>query len=134
MCKLFQDIRYSFRMMMKNPGFTGVAVLTLAVGIGANTVIFCVAKGLMYPPLPYRDAGGILSLFEAHPVRGGFGTSIPDYFDWKEQNHVFQQLFCVSAPVHHRFWNSRFDLRPGRDYSAAVRMHSGFPARQAWAE
>ena len=93
---LFQDVRYSIRMMLKNPGFTGAAVLTLAVGIGANTVIFCVAKGLMYPPLPYRDAGAILNLFESHLAHGGFGSSIPDYLDWKEQNHVFEQMAAVS--------------------------------------
>ena len=59
---LFQDIRYSIRMLLKNPGFTVVAVMTLAVVIGANSIVFCVAKSLMFPPLPYRDAGRILRL------------------------------------------------------------------------
>lgn len=93
---LLQDMRYSVRMLFKNPGFTAVAVLTLAVGIGANTVIFCVAKSLMFPPLPYRDASGILSLIQSHRVSGGFAASIPDFIDWKAQNSVFAQLAASS--------------------------------------
>jgi putative ABC transport system permease protein len=93
---LFQDIRYSIRMLWKNPSFTVVAVMTLAVGIGANTIIFCVAKSMMFPPMPYRDAGTILRLVQSHRVNGGFASSIPDFLDWKAQNHVFAQMAAVS--------------------------------------
>jgi putative ABC transport system permease protein len=93
---LLQDIRYSIRVLLKNPGFTIVAILTLAVGIGANSIIFCVAKSLMFPPLPFRDAGGILRLTQAHRESGGFASSIPDFLDWKAQNHVFSQMAAVS--------------------------------------
>jgi len=93
---LLQDIRYSIRMLSKNPGFTVVAVMTLAVGIGANSIIFCVAKSLMFPPLPFRDAGRILRLTQSHRQSGGFASSIPDFLDWKAQNHVFSQMAAVS--------------------------------------
>jgi putative ABC transport system permease protein len=96
MLALFQDLRYSLRLLVKNPGFAAAAVATLAVGIGANTVIFCVARSLLFPPLPYRDAGGIFNVIEIHRERGGFASSIPDFLDWKSQNHVFSQLAAVS--------------------------------------
>jgi len=93
---LFQDIRYSLRMLLKNPGFTVVAVMTLAVVIGANSIVFCVAKSLMFPPLPYRDAGRILRLTQSHRETGGFASSIPDFLDWKARNDVFSQMAAVS--------------------------------------
>ncbi len=93
---LLQDIRYSIRMLWHSPGFTATAVATLAVGIGANTVIFSVAGGLLFPPMPYRDAGAILALTQVHRQTGGFASSIPDFIDWKGQNHVFAQLAAVS--------------------------------------
>jgi putative ABC transport system permease protein len=96
MLTLVHDIRYSLRLLWKNPGFTVAAVATLAVGIGANTVIFCVARSLLFPPMPYRDPGGIVNLIQSHRQNGGFASSIPDFLDWKVQNHVFSQLAAVS--------------------------------------
>jgi hypothetical protein len=93
---LFQDIRYGVRLLLKAPGTSVVAVLTLAVVIGANSIVFCVAKSLMFPPLPFRDAGRILRLTEYHRETGGFASSIPDYLDWKAQNDVFSQMSAVS--------------------------------------
>jgi len=93
---LFQDIRYSIRLLVKNPGFTVVAVMTLAVVIGANSIVFCVAKSLMFPPLPFRESGRILRLTESHRETGGFASSIPDFLDWKAQNDVFSQMAAVS--------------------------------------
>ena len=67
---MLHDIRFAFRVLRKNPGFAAVAVFTLAVGIGANAVIFCVARSLMLPSLPFRDAAEILHLHQEHRVSG----------------------------------------------------------------
>ncbi len=93
---LFQDIRYSVRLMVKAPGPAVVAVVTLAIVIGANSIVFCVARSLMFPPLPYRDAGTILRLTESHRETGGFASSIPDFLDWKAQSDAFSQMAAVS--------------------------------------
>ena len=88
---LLQDIRFAFRMLRKSPGFTAVAVLTLALGIGANTAIFSVINGVLLRPLPYANPGGLISVQEAG--RGvGNSVSYPDFFDWQSQNHVFSGM------------------------------------------
>ena len=90
-----QDLRYGLRMMVKNPGFTGVAVLTLALGIGANTLIFSVVNAAILHPLPFREASRLVTLWATSPTVGfsGSGTlSDPDYVEWKKQNHVFSEI------------------------------------------
>jgi putative ABC transport system permease protein len=79
---VFQDLRYGLRTLVKNPGFALVAVITLALGIGANTAIFSVVYGVLLKPLPYRDAGRIVIA----------NISPPDFRDVKESNQVFDRM------------------------------------------
>jgi putative ABC transport system permease protein len=87
-----QDLRYSVRMLLKNPGVTTVAVLTLALGIGANTAIFSVVNAVMLRPLPYRNPERLVSLWENVPVHGKWRVTPANFFDWKKQNTSFARM------------------------------------------
>ncbi|MEO8125564.1 MAG: ABC transporter permease [Bryobacteraceae bacterium] len=90
--EFFQDLRYGARTLRKNLAFTAVAVLALALGIGANTAMFSVAYGLLLRPLPYGDADRVALVFMNYfPRDFVFGTlCIRDYLTWKENNHAFE--------------------------------------------
>jgi predicted permease len=91
---LLQDIRFGLRMLRKNPGFTAVAVLTLALGIGATTSIFSVVDSILLRPLPFRDPSRIMVLYESIPKigPGGIPVSAPDVAHFRELNKVFEDL------------------------------------------
>jgi predicted permease len=92
-----QDARYAFRMLRKNPGFTAVAVLTLALGVGANTAIFSVVYAVLLKPLPYANPNQLVSAFQANTLDGvpETGTSYPNFEEWRAQNHVFSELATI---------------------------------------
>ncbi|MGH9709650.1 MAG: ABC transporter permease, partial [Candidatus Acidiferrales bacterium] len=92
---LGQDLRFAFRMFAKNPGFTAVAILTLALGIGANTAIFSFVYGVLLQPLPYQDPSRIIVLNETNPKVGIVSVSYPNFRDWREQSHDFSQMAAV---------------------------------------
>src|SRR5262245_38860319 len=91
---IMNDLRFAFRQLLKNPGFSAVAVLTLALGIGANTAIFSIINALLLRPLPYPDPDRLVTLWERSPSRGieQERVSGPNYLDWRAQNTVFAEL------------------------------------------
>ncbi|MDQ3258103.1 MAG: ABC transporter permease, partial [Acidobacteriota bacterium] len=88
---LWQDLRYGVRMLAKKPGFTAIAVLTLALGIGANTAIFSVVDAVMLRPLPFRDPERLVVVQQAKEGETG-GVSYPNLLDWREGNTVFESI------------------------------------------
>jgi predicted permease len=94
MTHLFQDLRYGLRMLRASPGFTLAAVLTLALGIGANSAIFSVINGLMLRPLPYPDSEQLVYVYNTYPKMNleYAGTSIPDYLDRRDRAEALADL------------------------------------------
>ena len=95
---LIQDFRYGARMLLKNPGFTVVAVLALALGIGANSAIFSVVNTVLLRPLPYQDPDGLVMVWE-DDTKGGYPRNTPaaaNYVDWRDQNQVFEGMAAIA--------------------------------------
>jgi putative ABC transport system permease protein len=90
--EFWQDLRYGARTLMKNPGFTLIAVITLALGIGANTAIFSVVNGVLFESLPYPDADRLVVVTEETQAAPGLSVAYPDYLDWKARQSVFENL------------------------------------------
>ncbi len=94
---LLQDVRYGLRTLRKNPGFAAVAVLTLALGIAANTTIFSVVNGWMLRPPSIKNPARVVVILTTNPVKGGWGwdrnpVSAPDFVAWREQSHAFEGM------------------------------------------
>ena len=91
---LWQDLRYGARMLLKKPGFTLIAMITLALGIGANTAIFSVVNAVLLRPLPYEEAERLVVLYETNPQLGrdDIDVSYPNFADWRAQSQSFEHL------------------------------------------
>ncbi len=89
---VWQDLRYGLRMLASNVGFTIVAVLTLTLGIGANTAIFSVINGVLLQPLPYQDPNQLMILSEKTPEFDNMSISYPNLQDWQKENRSFSTL------------------------------------------
>ena len=92
MTGLAQDIRYALRQLHKSPGFATVTVVTLALGIGANTAIFSVVNAVLLNPLPFRDANRIVSMFEETQNFPKGSISYPNFLDWQRDNRSFEAM------------------------------------------
>ena len=98
---LLQDLRYGIRTLAKNPGFTIVAVFTLALGIGANTAIFSVVDAVLLRPLPYPEPARLFTVYQTLPENPAqnTGVSYPNYVDWTQQNEAFESIAAVRGNV-----------------------------------
>jgi len=101
MAAMWQDLRYAIRGLGQRPAFAAVATLTLALGIGATTVIFSAIDGILIEPFPYRDAGRLTTFYihdSSRPptITGRSGFTMPEFMDYRAQNHVFEDLMGTS--------------------------------------
>ncbi len=116
---LLKDIRYGIRGLLKRPAFTAIAVITLALGIGANTAIFSVVNAVLLRPLPFHDPGKLVTLWERNPKQG-YEENAPaagNFVDWRDQNRVFKQM-AIYAPS--KKFNLALEDQPENITGAAV--------------
>ena len=97
MATLWQDLRYGARMMTKNPGFTLVAVFTLALGVGANSAIFSVVNAVLLRPMRFKDPERLVFIWEKLPQGGTGSVSVPNLTDWREQNDVMAGIAAYTS-------------------------------------
>ena len=103
MHRIFQDFRYSARLLAKNKVFAAVAVLTLALGIGASTAIFSVVYGVLLRPLPYPAAERLVWLGESDPKAEGISVTWVNYQHWRKENHSFEEMAGFAVMAQHLF-------------------------------
>jgi putative ABC transport system permease protein len=91
---LWQDVRYGARSLRRSPGFTAVAAITLALGVGANTAIFTVVNAVMLRPLPFAEPNRLVRFWESNPEKGWptFSVSHPTFLDWRNQSRSFERM------------------------------------------
>jgi predicted permease len=95
-----QDLRYALRTLRRSPGFTAVAVLTLALGIGANTAIFSMFEGVVLAPLPYREAERLVTVWYSISVNPRVYPSAPDFRDWRRNARSFEKMGAIGGRAH----------------------------------
>ncbi len=119
--QLAQDIRYALRGMYRSPGFTTTALLSLALGIGANTAIFTVVNAVLLKPLPFPEPGRIVQLWETKPAKGTTRNVINpfNFLDWQERTRSFEAMAAVQPTT--------TNLTGGGDPQAVEGMEVGQP-------
>lgn len=95
MTNFLQDVRYGLRVLLKNPGFTAIAVLTLALGIGANTALFSVVNGVLLNPLPFPEPDRLVAVYEKTADFEQSSITYPNFLDWQKDSHSFSALGAV---------------------------------------
>src|SRR5260221_4824193 len=92
MMSFLQDVRFGLRVLAKNPGFTAIAILTLALGIGANTALFSVVNGVLLNPLPFPNPDELVAVYTKSPTFQESSIAYPNFLDWQKDNHSFAAL------------------------------------------
>lgn len=85
-------MRLAFRSLWRKPAFALAAILTIALGVGANTALFGVIHAVLLRPLPFRDAGKLVQIWETHPALPHLQVTVPDFYDWRAQSQSFEQM------------------------------------------
>src|SRR6204780_4473960 len=96
MSATLQDLKFAIRVLAKSPGFTLVAVLTLALGIGVNTAIFSIVNAVLLRPLPFQDSSQLVLLRETYKGVGNVSVSYPNFLDWRQQSHSFSAMAVIN--------------------------------------
>src|SRR3984885_5481255 len=96
MSAILQDLKFAIRMLVKSPGFTVVAILTLALGIGANTAIFSIVNAVLLRPLPFKNSSQLVVLRETYKIVGNVSVSYPDFLDWRQQSDSFAAMSVIN--------------------------------------
>jgi putative ABC transport system permease protein len=96
MSAILQDLKFAVRMLVKSPGFTVVAILTLALGIGANTAIFSIVNAVLLRPLPFKNSSQLVVLRETYKIVGNVSVSYPDFLDWRQQSDSFAAMSVIN--------------------------------------
>ena len=94
---LLQDLRYGIRFFLRNPAFSAIAIIVLALGIGATTAIFSVINTVLLKPLPFRDPASLIWFHGTQTQLSEAPVSVADYLDWKRQTHLFEGISCFAA-------------------------------------
>ncbi len=97
MDNLWQDIRFSIRSMFKKPAFTAIALIALALGIGANTALFSVIYSVLLKPLPFVQPDNLVRVWNTVDSNGQFSVTYPDFNDWRERNQSFEYLAAYNT-------------------------------------
>ena len=118
-----EDLRYAFRVLLKAPGFTAVAVLTLALAIGATSTIFSAVNAVLIRQLPYPDPGRLAMVWGDDRARGEHRSQVcyPDVADWRAQNHVFEDIAAFTG-----YWSPVLSTSSGVEQLDGVRVSDGF--------
>jgi macrolide transport system ATP-binding/permease protein len=117
---LLQDVRFAVRQLRKNPGFCATAVLVLALGIGASVAIFAFVDAALVKPLPYRDPGRLISVYETAPGCLKCPLSYLDFLDWKKLNTVFRSMDA------YEYWTVALSVAEGAQSADGFRVSAGF--------
>ena len=94
---MLPSLRYAFRSLRRNPGFTITSVFTLALGIAASSLIYCVVRSTLLRTLPFADSDRVVALWEHHPLLGKQEIAAPDFRDWRDQNRTFEQMAAYTS-------------------------------------
>jgi hypothetical protein len=92
-----RGLLYAIRQLCRRPTFTIAAVLTLGIGVAASSLVFCVVRGTLLAPLRFREPNRLISLWEHHPMLGKQEIAPPDFRDWRQDNHSFEQMAAYTT-------------------------------------
>jgi putative ABC transport system permease protein len=128
MDNLWQDLRYGLRMLYHRPLFTIVAVLALALGIGANSAVFTVINGVLLRPLPYEKSDQLVWVWDSQPQIDTAPASLPDYLDWRQQSRSFAEIAAFTFSSYTLVGGEQPEVINGANATANIFAMLGFKA------